>query len=276
MNKIIFFLVLLLAVFSCQKSGQSQKIVESVTSKKEVTDSFRDWWASYKTDIELHKDFKALDADGRKITKQDFLKTLSQGNHIPVLPERRDAEITYQLHKLSREADKNISGTVSNEALTFLHYYSLEGSKFPNFSFTDLGGNKISSADLIGKNTIFKTWFINCQACIEEFPKCNDFADKYSDHPGIQFISLATDNPDELAEFLKTKKLNYQTISRQQDLIQRTLGLNVYPTHILVGPDGKIVKMTNNFDDFTEYVELEYELKNLMSNVVDVILPPAH
>jgi cytochrome oxidase Cu insertion factor (SCO1/SenC/PrrC family) len=46
--------------------------------------------------------------------------------------------------------------------------------EIPDFNFTDLNGQNITSLNTKGKHIIIKTWFINCTACVKEFPELNE------------------------------------------------------------------------------------------------------
>ena len=65
----------------------------------------------------------------------------------------------------------------------------------------------------------------------------------------IQFISLATDNQQELLSFLKTKEFKYAVVADKEKYMTEQLKISAYPTHILVDKNGKIVKVVNAIDD---------------------------
>jgi cytochrome oxidase Cu insertion factor (SCO1/SenC/PrrC family) len=62
----------------------------------------------------------------------------------------------------------DISATIKAQSETELSYLKRVGKKFPDFNFTDLNGQNITSLNTKGKHIIIKTWFINCTACVKE------------------------------------------------------------------------------------------------------------
>src|SRR5690606_22334605 len=113
-----------------------------------------------------------------------------------------NAEI-YKLYKLDDNADKRIGSTIKLESTTIYGLSEIEGSPLPQFNFTDLNENIYTNENTKGKTIIIKTWFINCKACIAEFPELNEFVEKYKDRNDIIFLSLALDSKSELEAFLK-------------------------------------------------------------------------
>jgi hypothetical protein len=67
----------------------------------------------------------------------------------------------------------DISATIKAQSETELSYLKRVGKKFPDFNFTDLNGQNITSLNK-RKHIIIKTWFINCTACVKEFPELNE------------------------------------------------------------------------------------------------------
>ena len=46
-------------------------------------------------------------------------------------------------------------------------------------------------------------------------------------------------------------------VPNEEKFMTDTLGITVYPTHILVGKNGKIIKVTNSIDDMIPFVQHE-------------------
>ena len=131
----------------------------------------------------------------------------------------------------------------------------MEGETFPKFDFTDLAGDYFTSENTTGKLTIFKTWFIGCKACVEEFPELNELVDRHKDENDITFISLALDAASELEMFLLKKPFQYKVVPEMGDFIEKTLGLQIYPSHIIVDKEGRIVKVVNKASEMISVLE---------------------
>lgn len=135
----------------------------------------------------------------------------------------------------------------------------MEGQQIPEFNFTDLNGNKYNTTTTKGKILLLKCWFINCIACVKEFPECNKLVDDYKDRNDVLFISLASDTRNELKKFLNTKVFKYAVIPQMDNYMTNQLNINMYPTHLLVGRTGKIIKVANSVEELEPFLKKEIE-----------------
>jgi hypothetical protein len=51
---------------------------------KRNSKNFMDWWSYQYNEIMLSRDFVALDSNSKEISKETFLKELSEGSSIPI------------------------------------------------------------------------------------------------------------------------------------------------------------------------------------------------
>lgn len=93
---------------------------------------------------------------------------------------------------------------------------------------------------------VLKCWFIGCVACVKEFPAVNALAARYQNNKDVLFISLANDKADRLRDFLQGNPLTYAVIPESRAYTQQRLQIRGYPTHLVVGRDGKIAHVTNS------------------------------
>lgn len=215
---------------------------------------FTTWWAYQYWKINLARsDYQALNVDGKPIPKADFLEQLSTGSYIPIQLEKTSAQLYYQLFELSSEAKPSIVKTMSNLGLKSLNRYDLEESPFPNFSITDLNGKLYTNESIKGKTVLIKTWFIGCRACVAEFPDLNKMVEEHKDREDLVFLSLALDTPQKLASFLEKRPFAYATAGSQEALL-KLLKVREYPTHFIIGPDGKIKKIVSHAHQLIELV----------------------
>lgn len=142
-------------------------------------------------------------------------------------------------------------------AQTELRYLQMQGKSFLNFDVLDVNGKGYNQNALLGKLTIIKTWFIKCTACIEEFPQVNKLVDHYQDNSKIQFLSLARDSQPDLIKFLQEQPLKYAVIPNMKSYIEKDLMLTAYPTHLVIGPDAKIMKVFENLNDMQMFIASE-------------------
>lgn len=250
-------------LFSCQEQKKAEekpisevvKRLEPEVDANEVESEFITWWAYHYNNISLSSDFIGLSEQSDIIEKKEFLEKLTTANFIPIKMQSGNEEIVYKLFRLSTTTDQSIGTTIKNESLTSLHYFSMEGSQFPEFNFTDLTGSNYTNENTKGKTVILKTWFIGCKACIAEFPELNEFVEKYNRRDDIVFLSIATDRETALKAFLQKREFKYQVIANQKDFIVDTLNLQIYPTHIVVDENGTVSKVVNKASEMIAFVD---------------------
>ncbi|QTN39771.1 TlpA family protein disulfide reductase [Cryomorphaceae bacterium] len=237
-------------IISCAPQGTED--IKVTGAQLEVL--FHDWWTYHNENLVLSAEFEALDEDGGTITKEAFLEALTTEVYIPLERESPSDKPFYQLYRLGPKADSDIGPTMANEAQTFLQYFRLEGTQFPDFSFTDLDGMTYTKEGTKGQVLVLKTWFINCGACIAEFPDLNEFVEQNEDGKDLLFISLATDRAPALEEFLIGREFAYTVVPEAGPFI-RKIGLRIYPTHIIVDGDGVILKVVNKASEMMAFLE---------------------
>lgn len=207
------------------------------------------WWTYHKGHIVLSTDFNPIDIDGTEISKMAFLEKLNTGDFIVLEVEDKAKESYYHLLPISENADASISGMVEVDGYSALEHFLQEGRDFVDFDFTDLEGNRFTRQDLAGKTIFLKTWFIACAPCIEEMPDLNEMVKSYQNREDVIFISLALDKSEALEKFLTKTQFDYKVVARQGDFIGENLVNLAYPTHYIIGPDGKVKKVTQNFEE---------------------------
>lgn len=229
------------------ESYSEEKVTNSASLDFSDTHADYDTWkAYYKENIDLATDFIAVDTDNNEISKTVFLEKLKTGNYAPI--KLFDAEYMYQLYKLDDTSDQKISKSIKSSSSTIYSYYSKEGKAFPEFNFKDTAGNSYTSFNTKGNILVIECWFVQCTACIQEFPKVNALYDKYEAHDNIIFLSLAFDKAEKIKKFLSKKEYRYPVIPDQKDFIKNKLEVIQYPTHLIIDKYGDIKKMVNNVD----------------------------
>jgi peroxiredoxin len=245
----IFIIIPLFFILSCEENKKSHL---PDIELKAITTNFTNWWQYFNSDIDLSSDFIAYDSSSNKIEKLQFLEELTTGGFVPIkIKTENTTQNTYQLYTTD---NSDISATIKAQSETELSYLKRVGKKFPDFNFTDLNGQNITSLNTKGKHIIIKTWFINCTACVKEFPELNELTNLYSNREDIVFISLAYDKEEKLKEFLLKKPLNYNNVKVAQEYIEDTLKFTQYPTHIVIDEKGNINKIFNNANRLRSYL----------------------
>lgn len=256
MRNLISLFLILFTLSAC-KNEPKQAELKPLVDIQSITAEYMDWWTYQSESIALSQDFKALDQDAEEISKEEFLQALTTGKYVPIEMKSTGTTV-YKLYILPAEVDKEISSTIKDITAEIYALYKMEGQDFPEFEVKDLKGNLYNNESFKGKTSLIKTWFINCKPCINEMPELNEMLASYKDEEQLQFLSLALDNAEALEKFLEKIEFNYPVIAAQKDLIWNKLGLNSYPTHIVVDGDGKIQKILKRSSDLKAYVEKLY------------------
>lgn len=267
MKKKFYLILILSSILSCNQNNKDKtekNDLEPVTNVNDLLSDRDKWWSYQFYDISLSSDFKSLDTNFKKITKDQFLTELTSGKYVPV-EMKQDSVKVYKLYEIPTNADSSIKSIIRNLAKSELHYYKLEGTSFPNFQARNLEEKIVDNHSLKGKTTVFKTWFIACKPCIAEMPELNKIVDNYQ-KDDFQFISLALDEAPELKKFLKSQEFKYAILPNQDELIQNKLKLNVYPTHLVVNKQGEIEKVFSKSSELIEYIETYKSVKLNSSN----------
>lgn len=220
-----------------------------------ITKDFTHWYNYTYYNVRLSQDFIGLDIDSSKIDKITFLNKLNAGNVVAFNIKILNGQPVYRLYKLNSN-NESIRATIKQMASTAITHFKMEGRELPKFNFTDLNGRSYNKLSTKGKIMVLKCWFIHCVACVREFPELNKLADE-NNRTDVQFISLASDSKKDLENFLKTKEFKYAVIPEMRNYMEDKLNIMEFPTHILIGTNGKIIKVVNAIDELEPFLNKE-------------------
>ncbi|QNR82873.1 TlpA family protein disulfide reductase [Pedobacter riviphilus] len=207
--------------------------------------------------VNFDSDFSAFDTQGKSMDKQTFLNEVLSGSYLPLRLKTQTGENSYQLHKINVLIEDSPKYYLIDQARQGLFQLSLVGKPAPKFEFVDLAGHKYNNQNTRGKILVMKFWFIGCVACVQEMPEVNKIVDRYQDRKDILFVSLASNKVEPLKKFLKQVTFKYQTVADADHYMIDSIGTKVFPSHLIIGRDGKIRKFT------LQYTEVEELLKTL-------------
>ena len=131
------------------------------------------------------------------------------------------------------------------------------GSRLPDFSVNDLGGNALSSANLRGKVVLIDFWATWCQPCKKEMPGYQKLADTYGPR-GLVVVGFKFDNmPDteDPLQFAKSIGVHYPLAVASDDVRQRFGGIEGLPTTMIYDRDGILRTKVIGFE-YTDKIEL--------------------
>jgi len=102
-----------------------------------------------------------------------------------------------------------------------------------NFHYRDLAtmnkSEMLSANDYKDKIIVLNFWYGNCKTC-----------NQYKNNSDVIFIAANPDTRDTVQKFLADHPLTY-TVSPQSTSLIDDLKIQIYPTHLVIGRDGKIL-----------------------------------
>ena len=117
-----------------------------------------------------------------------------------------------------------------------------EGIEAPVFTLNDLEGKPLALTSLRGKYVILDFWGSWCIWCIKGFPQMKEYYAKYKG----KFEILGVDCNDTEAKWrdaVKKHELPWLHVyCPKESTLLADYGVTGFPTKIIIGPDGKIVK----------------------------------
>jgi len=125
----------------------------------------------------------------------------------------------------------------------------LTGTVAPTFKGVSLDGKAYSLESLKGKTVLLDFWASWCGPCIRSMPTTEKL---YADYKAQGLVVLAVDvdeTRDTVEKFLKTKPVEYPVLMGSESGIPAAYGVTVFPTFVLVGPDGKIAAYQFGFNE---------------------------
>ena len=219
-------------------------IVDPIVAPSAILSSFNSFWTYYTQEVKLYEDFRSYDFKGKEITKGEFLTQMTTGLYYPLSLFALEGFV-YKLEKIPKRADPFISSYMkmfSNEELIF---YPMLGKPMPDFRFEDIDGNVFTPKNTLGKIVLVKCWFIGCVACVNEMPALNKMVKAHEGRSDIVYISIAPDSKSALKKFFSSKHFEYKNAFGQSDYLER-IKISSYPTHFLIGRDGKVFRVVKD------------------------------
>lgn len=243
-------------IFDVSAQIQSQKKPQFTAN--EILKTFNTYYDYEFRYINLNDEYIAYNTSGIQISKKHFLKMLASGKFLPLIL-RSKGVVAYQLYSLPQNINPDINSRLKQLGSQYNKYYEMEGKPLPSFHYVDLNGRRYDENTTRGKIIVLKCWFIHCQVCIEEIPQLNKLVNKYKNRKDILFISLAFDSDEELRSFLKKTEFGYAIIPNKKQYLLKELKIDSYPTHLIIGRDGKISKVIDAANQLISALNREAE-----------------
>ena len=116
------------------------------------------------------------------------------------------------------------------------------GETAPDFTLTDLSGNKVSLSQFGGKVVILDFFASWCPPCRQEIP---DFIELQKSHgdKGFAMVGVALVTQSEAKEFASKVGINYPVLIDDGKVSARYGPVRSIPTTFVIGKDSKIAKL---------------------------------
>lgn len=138
-----------------------------------------------------------------------------------------------------------VAAAILVSGLAVAGYFSFfSAARVPDVTFTDLQGNKVSTADLRGRVVMVNFWATSCASCVKEMPDLAATYNKYKDR-GLEFYAVAMryDPPNYVLNFAQTRQLPFKVALDTQGELARAFGdVQLTPTTFVIDKQGHIVK----------------------------------
>ena len=133
------------------------------------------------------------------------------------------------------------------DTINYLH----EGDQIPDFNIPMEDGTTVSSSDLKGKVIVlsfFATW---CGPCLRELPHVqSEIWNKYKSNPNFRLFVIGREHSkEEMAKFKTDKKYTFPIIADSKREIFSLFAKQNIPRMYLIDVTGKIVLMTEGFEE---------------------------
>ena len=145
-------------------------------------------------------------------------------------------------NKQGQEAAESSQETVESSMDTLESLSAEEATEAPDFTLNDINGQPLKLSSLRGKYVILDFWGSWCVWCIKGLPKMKEYYQKYAGK--FEILGIDCNDPEEKWKAAVAKyELPWLHVYNTDDSgVLEKYAIQGFPTKIIVGPDGKIVK----------------------------------
>jgi peroxiredoxin len=153
-----------------------------------------------------------------------------------------------------------INDRIQKEGTGFV-FSEVINKKFPESNFVTVFNRALRESETNQTIKVINFWYTRCAPCIQELPELNQLVRDY-DSTDVVFIAFTPDDNITVKKFLTEYQFDYHIIPDSRQLIKEIMPVMIYPTHLVVNNDGKIIYSNSGF----KYNEVRYVLDSLKSS----------
>ncbi|NCS88499.1 MAG: TlpA family protein disulfide reductase [Ignavibacteria bacterium] len=138
----------------------------------------------------------------------------------------------------------------------------------PEFTLTDMEGNKVSLADLKGKIIIIDFWATWCGPCKSSFPGMQKAVNKYAEDENVKFLFINTweraeNKLQNAKDFIQQNNYTFKVLMDENNEVITKYKVSGIPTKFILGKDGNIKFISIGFSGSVD--QLVDELSTMIS-----------
>jgi len=111
--------------------------------------------------------------------------------------------------------------------------------KAPDFTLTDLDGNRVSLSDFQGKAVIINFWSWYCRPCVIEMPSLENLKKRMDGKP-FEILTITSDSKRTAIRAVEKLKLELPVLLDTEGRAARKFGVYNTPTTFIIAPDGEV------------------------------------
>ncbi len=128
----------------------------------------------------------------------------------------------------------------------------LIGKPAPELEVMDIEGNPVSLAELKGKTVLLDFWTTWCPPCVADAPALDKLYRKYGGKE-LMIVGISVNEERGVVEnFLKKHPHNFPVVLTSENEIPRPYQIGIFPTYMVIGPDGTLTKALEGDQGFGE------------------------
>ena len=187
---------------------------------------------AYKDFIKAHPDYEA---NAIIVTSLETLEEMEEAANMmsPAVREGRMKDF-YMASINQQKAEKEIREKAAK--------MQAAGVVAPDFTLNNINGKPFKMSSLKGKYVVLDFWGSWCGWCIKGFPKMKEYYQKYKGKFEILGVDC-NDTPEKWKAAVKNHELPWLNVyNPRESKVLSDYAIQGFPTKIIVGPDGKIIK----------------------------------
>ena len=185
-----------------------------------------------------------------EISKEFYRRNISRKNELQ------------RIYEVLQHQDEMIKQHGINPVLAIENILTTDRIDFNKFQFLDLNSQIASIVPEKDKTLLLDFWFVGCAPCIIDHRSIQNQLDKLEEKK-IKVIGISIDHDHSLwKNFVEEKGydwINYRESDNHSERMRAKLFISMFPTYMIVNPDGKIMLRTNSLEVVERYLGIKTE-----------------